>query len=65
MPAARAASGPGPTDLVAQIRDQRDLDAGLFQIERRAIGAVVRGHDDDALADLDAVMVEIAPRSIG
>ena len=57
--------GPRPENLVAEIRDQFNLGASLFQIDRRAIGAVVRGHDDNTLADLDAVLMEIAPRSVG
>ena len=36
-----------------------------LQIERGAIGAVVRGRDDHALADLDAILAAIAPRGVG
>ena len=65
MPAARAASGSAPAGLGPQIGDQRDVDAGRLQIERGAVGAVVRGRDDDALADLDAVAVAVTPRGVG
>ena len=37
--------------LAAQIGDQLDGDARAFEIERGAIGAVVRGRDNDAFAD--------------
>jgi hypothetical protein len=42
-----------------------DLHPGLMQIERGAIGAVMGGGDDDAVADFDAVAVEIIARRIG
>ena len=51
--------------VVAQIRDQFDLDPGVAQVERRAIGAVVRGDEDDAFTDFDAVLVQIATRRVG
>ncbi len=54
--------GERPGRLVAQVGDQLDRDAGLMQVERGAIGLVMCGGDDDALADLDAKEVEIAPR---
>ena len=54
-----------PGRLVAQVGDQLDRDAGLVQVERGAIGLVMRSDDDDALADLDAMEVEIAPRRAG
>ena len=50
--------------LGAQIDDQRDADASLLQIERGAVGAVVRRRDDDAVADLGAILEAIAPRGI-
>ena len=51
--------------LGAQIGDQRDADACLLEVERRAISAVVRRRDDDAVADLGAILARIAPRGIG
>ena len=48
----------------AQIGDQRDADARLLQVQRGAVGAVVRGRDDNALADLHAMLIAIAPRGI-
>ncbi len=54
-----------PRRVVAQIGDQFDLGARVLEIERGAIGAVMRGHHDDALADPDAVLMEIAPRGVG
>ncbi len=54
-----------PLGRIAKIGDQRDLDARLAEVGRRAIGAVGGRHDDDALAGLDAVEVEIAPRRLG
>ena len=53
-----------PRRVVAQIGDEFDLSARFLQIERGAIGAVVRSHHDDALAHLDAVLMEIAPRGV-
>ena len=49
----------------AQIDDQRDADARLLEIERSAVSAVVRGRDDDAVADLGAILKAIASRGIG
>ena len=46
----------GPGGGVAEVRDQLDFDPRVFQVERGAIGAVVRGDDDDALADFDAIL---------
>ena len=51
--------------LAAQIGDQLDADARLLQVERGAVGAVVRGRDDDAVADLGAILAAVAPRGIG
>ena len=51
--------------LGAQVDDQRDADARFLQVERGAIGAVVRRRDDDAVADLGAILKAIAPRGIG
>ena len=64
---ARGARGLGQRSLglAAQIGDQRDADARFLQVERRAVGAVVRGRDDDALADLGAILAAVAPRGIG
>ena len=42
--------------LGAQIGDQRDIDARFLEVERGAVGAVVRGRDDDAVADLGAIL---------
>ena len=42
--------------LAAQIGNQRDADACLLEVERRAVGAVVRRRDDDAVADLGAIL---------
>ena len=53
-----------PRRLAAQIRDQLDGDARAFEIEGGAIGAVVRGSDDGAFADLDAILAAIAPRGV-
>ena len=63
-PEARRArhAGQRPGRLVTQVGDQFDGDARLMQVERGAIGLVMGGGDDDALADLDAKKVEIAPR---
>ena len=54
-----------PFRLAAQIGDQRDIDARRFQVERGAIGCIMRRRDDDALADLDAILNAIAPRGVG
>ncbi len=51
--------------LAAQIGDQRDIDACSFQVERGAIGPVMRRRDDHALADLHAVLTAIASRGVG
>ena len=51
--------------FVAQVGDNLDLRTGLLEVESGAIGVVVGGSDGDALADLDAVLVEIAPRRVG
>ena len=54
-----------PLGLGAQIGDQLDADARFLEVERSAVSAVVRGRDDDALADLGAILAAIAPRGIG
>ena len=54
-----------PFGLGAQIGDQRDADACLLEVERGAVGAIVRGGDNDAVADLGAILMAIAPRGIG
>ncbi len=51
--------------LGAQIGDQRDPNARLLEVERGAIGAVVRCRDNDAVADLGAILKAIASRGIG
>ena len=51
-----------PVRVRAQIGDERDVDARLLEVEGGAIGAVVRRRDDDALADLDAILAAVAPR---
>ena len=51
--------------LTAQIGDQRDIDACSFQVERGAIGSIMRRRDDHALADLHAILTAIAPRGVG
>ena len=51
--------------LGAQIDDERDVDARRLQVERRAIGAVVCRRDDDAVADLRAILTAITSRGIG
>ncbi len=60
----RGARGVGqrPADLAPQISDQRNADASLLEIERGAIGAVMRGHDDHSVADPGAILESIAPR---
>ncbi len=49
----------------ADIDDRGDVDAGRVQIERRAIGRVMRGGDHDAAARQHAVAIEIGARRIG
>ena len=49
----------------AQIGDQRDPNARFLEVECGAVGAIVRGRDDDAVADLGAILTAIAPPGIG
>ena len=49
----------------AQIDDRGDRDARRSELDRCAIGIVMRGEDDGARPRLDAVAVEIEPRGIG
>ena len=56
MPAARAASGSGPEASSRRSAISSTSTPASLQVERGAIGAVVRGDDDDALADFDAVL---------
>ena len=65
MPAARAASGSGPLASRRRSAISATLTPAVFEIERGAVGAVVRGRDDDAVADLGAILAAIAPRGIG
>ena len=51
--------------LGAQVDDQRDTHARFLEIERGSVSAVVRGRDNDAVADLGAILTAIAPRGIG
>ena len=59
MPAAHALRAPARRVAGAQIDDGGDRDAGVEQVERGAIGAVVVGEDDGALARRDAVAVDV------
>ena len=49
----------------AQVDNQRDAHARLLEVERSAVSAVVRGRDDDAVADLGAILKAITSRGIG
>ena len=64
---ARGARGLGQRSLglAAQIGDQLDTDARFLEVERGAVGAIVRGRDNDAVADLGAILKAIASRGIG
>ena len=46
----------------AQIDRRGDLDARVLQVERGLVGAVVVGHQDAAIARLDAEAVDVAAR---
>ena len=48
----------------AKIGDQLDADARFVEIERRAIGAVMRGRDDDAIAHPCAILIAVAARGV-
>ena len=65
MPAACAASASGPSASERRVDNQRDAHARFLEVERSAVSAVVRGRDDDALADLGAILKAIASRGIG
>ena len=64
---ARVARGIGSADrrLRAQVRDRRDLDAALRELERRPVGAVGRRHDDRPRAGTHAKAAEVAPGGAG
>ncbi len=51
--------------LGAQIDNKRDAHARFLEVERSPISAVVRGRDDDAVADLGAILNAIASRGFG
>ncbi len=51
---------PGP-----EVRDRRDRDAALRELERRAVGAVRRRHHDRASPGAHAVAVQVASRRAG
>ena len=48
----------------AQIDDQRDAHARFLEIERSSVSAVVRRRDNDAVADLGAILKAIASRGV-
>ena len=58
MPRCLACAASGAAELGAQIDDGGDGDAGVGQVERGAIGAVVVGEDDGALARQTAEAVD-------
>ena len=55
QPARAGGRDQAPSRLGAAVDDHGDLAAGVGEIERGAIAAVVRGGDDDAVSRLDAV----------